>query len=325
MFDSSLFDFVVESSKTMYAGNFSLPSSPADSFSLSSYLADILCDPIDHQHLHVLGYSASGKGKSMVFIAVAEALSIELAKRCGTSPEDHFTLDNIVVADSEKTNQKLLEFKRNKVLHPILIIDESGIETNARRAMSKNNVKAVKISVIMRELGMCVFRNVQNIELLDAGIRKQITHELSIETPKHQLGYNDCKFKIVKDRPGEKKNWSVYPTSADGFTKYKRIRIGLPSIDLLQQYMRLKGMATSDFFESELTRKEDNSKVQGRRNVGETEAWCKRALDLHYANPALSKAKCVLLAGGNRETFDKYLLKNNIASWRPVKKDDAEC
>lgn len=324
MIDNSIFDFAIESVDIMYEGNFTLPAPPDGTFSLVSYLADILCDPVDHQHIHLLIYSASGKGKSLVATSIAEKLKVELANRCGTNPDDHFTLDNIVVADSDRTKAKLLEFKRRNIQHPILIIDESGIETNSRRAMSNDNLKAVKISVIMRELGMCVIRNVQNIELLDSAIRRQATHELSIETAKHQLGYNDCKFKIVKDKPGNKKNWTNYPTSPDGFTKYKRIRIGLPSIDLLREYGKLKGVSTGNLFESELGDKPVSDKSAGRRSNADVDAWCKKALALHESDPSLSKAKCVFLVGGNRETFDKYLYKNGIESWRPVKKD-AEC
>lgn len=318
----NIFDLSSEACVVMCDGSFSLPAPPADIFHLASYLADILCDPIDHQHVHIICYSASGRGKSLVVIALAEMLSIELAARCGTTPEYHFTLDDIVVADVEKTNAKFLEAKNKRLKHHIIVIDESGIETNGRRAMSKGNVKAVKVGMIMRELGICVIRNVQNIELLDSGIRKQATHELSIETAKHQLGYNDCKFKIVVDKPGFKKNWTNYPTSPDGFTKYKRIRIGLPSLELLKEYLNLKGESTGNFFESELNEKEEESRV-GRRSIEEVDSWCRKAWSLHEGDPTLSKAKCVRMAGGCRETFDKWLDKNGKDSWRPVK--NAEC
>lgn len=316
---SNVFDFSDDSAEIIYQDTFSLPEPPSDVFHLASYLADILCDPVDKQHIHLLIYSASGKGKSFVGVGICCALREELAKRCGTTPEYHFTIDNILIADSEETNQKFLELKRKKIKHPILIIDESGIQTNSRRSMSKGNVKAVKISVIMRELGMCVIRNVQNIELLDSALRKQATHELSIETAKHQLGYNDCKFKIVVDKPGQKKNWTNYPTSQDGFTKYKRIRIGLPPKDVLEEYLRKKGDSTDAFFESELDEKATEKKPAGRKTYEEVNKWCAKAWELHEKDPTLSKAKCVRIAGGCRETFDKWLDTNKRESWRPIK------
>lgn len=315
----NIFDFSTDSAEMMYKNTITLPEKPEVPFSLVSYLADILCDPIDKQHVHILCYSASGKGKSLVATAICEKLSIELAKRCGTTPDYHFTVDNIIVADPDKTREKFLEFKRKQILHPIMIIDESGIETNSRRAMSAENVKAVKISVIMRELGMCVIRNVQNIELLDKGIRKQATHELSIETANHSRGYNDCKFKIIIDKPGFKNNWAKYPTSEDGYTKYERIRIGLPSKEMLDKYSSLKGDSTGKVFETELT--EETKTTGGRKPFEDVEKWCNKAWDIHMRDPTISKSRCVFLAGGCRETFDKWLHKNNKESWRPVKTD----
>lgn len=318
----NFFEFSTMSAEILYEGSVSLPPKDPEGFSVSRYLADILCNPLDKQHVVLNIVSKSGKGKSVVANAIAYALSVELASRLGRTPDYYFNPSHVVILNKKYSRSLML--KLTQLDHPIMIIDEGSDENNSRRSMTNDNVIDMKLYAVIRETGMCIIRCVQFKTFMDKAVRDQATHEIFIISPHHDLGYNDCKFKILVDHDGSKEPWGLFPVSKDGYTKYKRVRIGLPPEHILSPYNEAKSEATSAFISSALSEvnketEAENRKSGGRRARQDVEAWCKAAWQYHLDDPTLSKSKCVRMVKGCRETFDKWLEANGKESWTPTK------
>ena len=81
-----LFDLACSAADVFFKSSYRLPA-PDSEFSLIRYLADILTDPVDRQHLMIHVYSKSGKGKSYVAARISQELAKELSRRSGKPPE----------------------------------------------------------------------------------------------------------------------------------------------------------------------------------------------------------------------------------------------
>lgn len=309
-----LIELSISAAERFAANSFTLPENSAV-FSITTYLADILCNPDDNQHVVITISSRSGRGKSYIALAIAEELAKKIAEIKGGEPNHYFNPSHISVMDNKKTMRLIAE--RSQYEGQILVVDE-GLENFSRKAMTKENIMSVQYNAIGREYRMCIIRNVQIRDLLDYGVLEQSTHEITISRAAHKYGYNEVKFKIKVDKDGARKSWAVYPTLADGFTKVTRCRVPAPSAELLSEYKKIKRQATNEFVASMFDAVIDDSEKKKREGVtkrDETDVACMMAWQFHLDNERLSMNKCTELANVGRETFSRWLRRNNKEKW----------
>lgn len=310
----NLIECAVVGSEWLYKNSFALPEAQT-TFSISQYLADILTNPKDNQHVVLTISSRSGRGKSYVGIAIAEALAVELAKRLGGEPADYFNAKHISIMDKKKTMRLIAE--RSQFKNQILVVDE-GLENFNRRAMSKENVLSVEYAAIAREYRMCMIRHVQIRKMLDTGVLEQSTHEATISRAVHIKGYNEIKFKIKVDKDAQNEAWGVFPTSSDGYTKIARCRIPAPSAEILAEYSKLKRGATDDFVATMFDAIIDESEQKKKSGVtkrDDADIRCMAAWQYHLDDDKLSMNKCTEMARVSRETFGRWLERNGKERW----------
>lgn len=307
-------DCAVVGAEWLYKNSFALPE-PDYVFSISQYLADIMTNPNDEQHVVLTISSRSGRGKSYVGIAIAEALAVELAKRKGGEPRDYFNAKHISIMDKKKTMRLIAE--RSRFPSQILVVDE-GLENFNRRAMSKENVLSVEYAAIAREYRMCMIRHVQIRKMLDPGVLEQSTHEATISRAVHLKGYNEIKFKIKVDKDAQNEAWGVFPVSSDGYTKVARCRIPAPSPEILKEYKLLKRGATDDFVSNmfdAIINDTELAKQKGITKRDDVDVRCQAAWQYHLDDEKLSMNKCTEMANVSRETFTRWLSRNKKARW----------
>ena len=155
----NIIDLAVVGAERLYKNSFELPEA-VNAFSISKYLADIMTNPNDEQHVVLTISSRSGRGKSYVGIAIAEALAKELASRLGEEPSYYFNAKHISIMDKKKTMRLIAE--RSQFKSQIIVVDE-GLENFNRNAMSKENKLSVEYAAIAREYRMCMIRQAKQI------------------------------------------------------------------------------------------------------------------------------------------------------------------
>lgn len=306
-------DVAIIGSERFSENSFELPET-SDVFSISKYIADIMCGN-NEQHVVLTISSRSGRGKSYVGIAIAEALAKELAERLGETPNYYFNAKHISILDKKETMRIVAECSQLK--KQILVVDE-GLQDFNRNAMSKENKLTVVLAAIIRQYGMCWIRHVQIRNLLDPGVLEQSTHEASISQAVHLKGYNEIKFKIKVDRDGQTKSWGVFPTSGDGYTKVIRCRIPAPSQEILKEYKELKKGATDNFVASMFDTIIDDTEKKKEKGItkrNDTDIRCMAAWNYHLENDSWSMNKCTETAKVSRETFSRWLSNNNKSKW----------
>lgn len=285
--------------------------------SIVRYLADILTDPVDVQHVMLHVYSKSGKGKSYTAAKIAEELAKELSRRSGKPPEYYFDISHVVIMNKARSNQLVAQLTQKET--QILMIDEAVDDSFSRESMKKTNRNDVKFAAVSRVYRMCVIRCCQQPEFLDKGVREQSTHEITITRGEHRKGYNEIKFKVMGDKPiNGKERPGYYLTTSDGRTKYFRFRVGAPSAEFLQQYEKLK-MDSTDVFIADTM--QETTQAAEKRGVSsprrdKVDLWCMAAWQYHLDNPTWSMTKCVAeVDGGSRETFNAWMKRNGKAPW----------
>lgn len=310
-----LFNLACLGADVFFKSSYRLPA-PDTEFSLIQYLADILTDPVDRQHLMIHVYSKSGKGKSYVAARISQELAKELSRRSGKPPEYYFDVSHVVIMNKLKSNQLIAQYTRKE--NQILMIDEAVDDSFSRESMKKTNRNDVKFAAVSRVYRMCIIRCCQRPEFLDKGVRDQSTHEIIISRAEHKRGYNEVKFKIMGDKPaggGERPGY--FPTSEDGRTKYHRFRIGAPSPEFLAEYETTKLDSTDVFVAdtmNETVKEAEKTARKPRRDS--VNLWCMSAWQYHLDNPKWSMSKCIMEAGGgSRETFGKWLNENGKEKW----------
>lgn len=186
-----ILDLAISASNVFFEDSYRLPE-PDCEFSLIKYLADILTDPVDRQHLIIHIYSKSGKGKSYVGARICQKLAIELSRRSGKPPEYYFDVSHVVVMNKTQTNQLIAQYTQKE--NQLLMIDEGIDDSFSRESMKKTNRNDVKFAAVSRVYRMCVVRCCQRAEFLDKGVREQSTHEIIISRAEHKRGYNEIKL-----------------------------------------------------------------------------------------------------------------------------------
>lgn len=309
-----LINMAVVGAERLFVNSFELPPA-VDDFSISRYLADVMTNPNDEQHVVLTISSRSGRGKSYVGIAIAEALAEELASRLGEEPSYFFNAGHISIMDKKKTMRLIAE--RSQFKNQIIVVDE-GLENFNRNAMSKENKLSVEYAAIAREYRMCMIRHVQIRNLLDTGVLEQSTHEATISRAVHVRGYNEIKFKIKVDKDAQKEAWGVFPLSSDGYTKIARCRIPAPSPEILKEYKESKRGATDNFVGTMFDAIIGDTEEQKRKGVTkrtDTDIRCMAAWNYHLENDSWSMNKCTEMAKVSRETFSRWLMNNNHDKW----------
>lgn len=313
MSDLNLFDLSCALAADVYGAGFSLPSAPEDKFSVARLLVDRVTDPIDEQHVVLNIFSVSGKGKSTCAVTIAERCSQLLAERKGRTPDYYFSVDHI--SDGEPKHTRRIIKKCSEKENPIIIIDEGARDSNSREGMKKENVQNVKLNAIIRHKRMIMIRCVQFESFLDKGIRIQATHELTIVRAEHHKGYNECKFKILVDKgSGTEDPWKVFPTSKDGIVKWARVRIGLPSKELLEQYRELKDKSVNDFIDSYLESMDDDGKKPAKKSRAEiTDERAQRAWAyfMDFSHEFVSLSRAAILCDLDPKTLRKWMARQN--------------
>lgn len=310
-----IFSLMSTAAGRFFETSYSLPEAKSE-MSIVSYLADILTDPIDKQHVMLHIFSKSGKGKSYVAAEIADKLAEELSRRSGRPKEYYFDINHVVIMNKTRSNQLIAQLTQKET--QILVIDEAVDDSFSRESMKKTNRNDVKFAAVSRIYRMCVIRCCQRPEFLDKGVRDQSTHEITITRAEHKKGYNEIKFKVMGDRPplgGERPGY--YLTSTDGRTKYFRFRIGAPPAEFLAEYEKLKQDSTDVFITDTMqeTTKETEKRGSTARRT-KADLWCLVAWQYHLDNSTWSMTRCVAEAGGgSRETFNAWMKRNNKEPW----------
>lgn len=314
MNEIDLFDLAETLSREVYGSGFVMPELPEDKFSISRVLVDRVTDTVDEQHVVLNIFSVSGKGKSTCAVAIGEACANLLAQKSGKEPSYYFNINHI--SDGEPKRTRRIIYDCSKKVNPIVIIDEGARDSNSREGMKKENVENVKMNAVIRHKRMIIIRCVQFESFLDKGIRNQATHELTIVRAEHHKGYNECKFKQMVDAgSGTDDPWKVYPVSKDGLIKWHRVRIGLPTLDLLKEYRKLKDKSIDDFMQAFIDSVEiseglkKKEPVETRRDITNRHAAAAWAYYMDESHEYVSVTKCATMYDLDVKTFRRWMAR----------------
>ena len=171
----------------------------------------------------------SGTGKSYASLRLAELLSTELH---GENKITIFnTVDNLL---------DLIRFIRNvKVAGEIVIIEEAEVLFPARRAMSGDNVDAIKIFDTMRKKKMIVILNYPLNKSIDSHIDALCNLQLETLSLNKSLGVCTVKPMILQTNPASGKTYFHRLRNSDG-GEVHRSHLLKPTDQLCSDYEKKK-------------------------------------------------------------------------------------
>jgi hypothetical protein len=230
----SIYGDVCNWGQKLWGGNPGLRARPADEWSFGEYIAKVLTNPHDVQHIALTVYGLPGVGKSTTGISIGMKAADALAKINGGDdvPANHFDLGrDIWVGDREDEFISVL----SKAYQRILIRDESGLTEDARDSMKTDNKRRAKAAMIARDRRCCIIRCVQTKDIVDKRIKAMATHEVQIVEDHHDDGYNVCKIKKLRLIDGDKDPFRMY-ISPNGIDRIVRHIVYAPPIEVYKRY-----------------------------------------------------------------------------------------
>lgn len=170
---------------THIKGGAPIPPSP-----FVEYVADTICGQ-DRKDYSFGVVGKKGAGKSRTALAIAEKISIAVAKRLGGNPNDYFDpkLNVLTLDDVDAVARRLSELPK----HSIILIDDAGVTVSNRSSMTIANRNLLAISTTMRTRRCCAIYTMVSAESIDLGIRNLLDSKVYIYKSCHAAGFNICK------------------------------------------------------------------------------------------------------------------------------------
>lgn len=285
-----------------------LPEKPKDIYSFGKYVAEILTDPYDEQHVSILIVGQSGSGKSTVAVSLACSIAKYLAEIRGDLPEDHFNVRTHISVLNDGTAEEIKQ-RGADMSEQVFIIDEAGDDTNARRSMSRKNVEEVVYMAIVRTARSCIIRCAQYDGMVDSGVTRQMTHYIKMEESHHKEGYNVVKIKKLELIGDAKEPYMIY-LKPNGRDKLKRHIIPAPDPETYTLYKEMRKEGAKERIAArgkKLGKREDRS-TEYAKIIDEkcAHAWA----DL-MEHPEKKMYQCALDADVDPRTLRKWIGRNN--------------
>lgn len=184
-----------------------------------------------------------GSGKSYTALELARLISIYIAKKLGTKPEDHFTIENhvgiMVMDEIAQVYEHMDSHTRN-----VYIVDDAGATFNARRFTSDANIAQNDRIQTMRPHSNCVIFTVPMKSLMDKVVRNLSGYMIFMKDPMFEINMTVCDIrKIQIDLTSDKeKIYRKYLQNHRG-DKYKRHLFRKPPKEWTDQYDMRRAIA----------------------------------------------------------------------------------
>ena len=312
---SEIGEWVRHCQDVLYDDRWVFPERPDAIYSFGKHIAEILADPDDEQHAAPVVVGQSGSGKSTVALSIALSIARNLAEIFEDQIEDHFDLDTHVCILDENTADNIKRMCAQK-MRQVFIIDEAGDDTNARRAMSRDNIDNVIFMATVRTSRSCIIRCVQYESMLDGGIMKQMSHLIRIVEPHHKEGYNTVKIKTLKVYGDNPEPYKVY-LKPNGRDKLVRHNIYAPDPDLYSQYKKRRKSGA----DTRMLEMVDAPKDVAASPREITRQKCERAWAdyMDVSHPYKRLSRCALDADVDPKTLQKWMGRNGHTESERVK------
>ena len=312
---SELGAWVRHCADVLYDADYQFPERPEGDFSFGKYVAKILADSEDVQHIQIVIVGQSGSGKSTTAYAIATSIARALAEIFGDTPNDHFNPRTHISILDDQTTQNIMQMCAT-LMHQIYIIDEGTDDTPGRRAMSQNNLDKLKMAVTVRTSQSCIIRCVQFENLIDSSILNQATHIIRIVEPHHKEGYNIVKIKEMKVFGDNARPYRVY-MKPNGRDKLVRHIIRAPDRQEYEWYINERKEAANALL-SQIAEGPRELELPKRELVRQRceKAWTDYMDESH---PYKRLSKCALDADIDPKTLQKWMGRNGHTENERVK------
>lgn len=272
---------------------------PSGEWSFGEYVARVLCDDVDVQHVAPLIYGLPGVGKSTTAYKIAISSSSNMAHILGKEPVDIFSPEeDIWIADDQDEFVRTL----SKSYRHVFILDESGIVEDARDGMKTENKMRTKAAAIARDRRCCIIRCCQMKDMVDKRIRGLSTHEIQIVEDHHDKGYNVVKIKKLYLADINKEPYKMYLTP-NGIDRIVRHIVYAPDEEEYNLYKKRR-METVEGYLSKDRNAKPTSEQKAKKDAKCAEAW------LYYmdmSHPYVSLNKAATAKGIDVKTLQRWM------------------
>lgn len=257
---------------------------PKGEWSFGEYIARILCNEKDIQHVSPIIFGLPGVGKSTTANSVAFSTAKHMANILGGEPSDYFNpQQDIWIADDQD------EFVRTlgKSEHHIFILDEAGLVEDSRDGMKAENKTRTKAAAIARDRRCCIIRCCQTQDMVDKRIRALSTHLVHIVEDHHDQGYNVVQILKLWLAKVDKEPYKVY-LSPNGIDKIVRHIIYAPDKEQYDLYTKDRKEKVEEY----LTKDRKAKTVSERQQKIDTKcaaAW-RHYMDMSHPYESLNKS-----------------------------------
>ena len=179
-----------------------------------------------------------GSGKSMTLLALAQKCGEKLATILGGEAEDYFNFGNVAVISG------MADLLQNLKPHNVYILDDTGVEWDARRFQSTDNTDLNHILQTCRTSNNIILFSVPDTFLVDKTPRSISAYWGEVSESFHGHGVTFLKVFRMRRQFREGRTFYYYPTK--GKSKIMRFMAKLPSEDVRQQYEQVRNQAAID-------------------------------------------------------------------------------
>lgn len=272
---------------------------PKGEWSFGEYIARILCNEKDIQHVSPIIFGLPGVGKSTTATSIAMSTAGNMARILGGNPVDYFNpKEDIWIADDQD------EFVRTlgKSERHVFILDEAGLVEDSRDGMKAENKTRTKAAAVARDRRCCIIRCCQTQDMVDKRIRALSTHLVHIVEDHHSENYNVVQILKLWLAHVDKDPYKVY-LSPNGIDRIVRHIIYAPQKEDYEQYISMRKEVVEDYLTKDRKAKPVSEKQQ------KTDAKCAAAWRyyLDESHPYVSINKAALAHGVDGKTLQRWM------------------
>lgn len=137
-----------------------------------------------------------GSGKSYTALELARLISIYIAQKLKTVPEDHFSMNNIGIMVMDEIAQ--IYEHMDSHYRCVYIIDDAGATFNSRRFTSDANIAQNDRIQTMRPHSNCVIFTVPMKSLMDKVVRNLSGYMIFMKDPMFEVNMTCCDIRRIQ-------------------------------------------------------------------------------------------------------------------------------